>query len=83
MDAGRGVQTKASETQTDATPTEVLGALVSETVLAKATSLARSGQYATAEKLLQRLINSENPEAMDLVARIHAQQRQFSEAEAL
>jgi flagellar motor protein MotB len=80
----RGDQTNGSERQRDATPAGLLGALVSQAVLSKAASLARKGKYATAESLLEQLISSEkgSPDAMDLLARMHAQQGQFSEAEA-
>jgi len=80
----RGVQTKASEPKRDDTSDGVLGALVAQAMLSKAASLARKGKYAAAESLLKQLIGSKNesPDAMDLLARICAQQGRFSEAEA-
>lgn len=83
MDIIRGFQTKDTESQRDATPSGLLGALVSETLLSRAALLARKGEYAAAESLLKQLLCSENesPRALDLLARIHAQQGRFSEAE--
>jgi len=55
-------------------------ALLRQTLLARATELARAGRYAEARGLL-----SEAPEdgaCLDLLARIHAQQGNLSEAEA-
>lgn len=77
-------QNKASGPPTDATETGVLGALVIQAFLSKAASLARKGEYATAEDLLKQLVGgeNENPSALDLLARIHARQGRFSEAEA-
>lgn len=80
----RGVQTKATEQQRDAMLAGVFGALASEALLSRAASLARKGEYAAAESLLKQLVGSENesPRTLDLLARIHAQQGRFSEAEA-
>ncbi len=77
-------QRKAIGQQTDAWQSNALGVLVCQTLLSKASLLARKGEYATAEGLLKQLVGSDNEDtgALDLLARIHAQQGRFSEAEA-
>jgi len=85
VDIVRGIQTKLGEPKGDTAPDGVLGALVSQATLAQAASLARTGQYAAAESVLKPLTDGKNerPSALDLLARIYAQQGKFSEAEAL
>lgn len=55
--------------------------LLVQLILAQATTLARSGRYADAEQLLTQLLDErEVPAALDLRARIYAQQGQWHEA---
>jgi type VI secretion system protein ImpK len=79
-----GMKKKASGPQPDATQTDALDVLVYQAMLSKAASLARYGEYAAAQGLLRELVRgeNENPIALDLLARIHAQQGRFSEAQA-
>ncbi len=83
MDITRRHQIKAKEPQRNTMPTSLLGVLVSDAILCRAASLARKGEYAVAESLLKQLVGSENESsrALDLLARIYAQQGRFSEAE--
>lgn len=66
------------------TPSSVQ-ALVSQIALAQATELARAGKYAEAERLLNEMMPglTVSAGALDLLARIRAQQGRFKEAEAL
>jgi len=59
-------------------------ALVDQVVLARAADLARAGRYAEAEALLQQELRDRKatPAILDLLARIHAQQGHWREAEA-
>lgn len=78
------VQKKDTGLHTGATQTGALDALVSQAMLSRAASLARKGEYAMAVGMLKELVGGENENtiALDLLARIHAQQGRFSEAEA-
>src|SRR5215469_1003446 len=59
--------------------------LLKQLVLAQATDLARAGRYAEAEKLLAENIHDleKIPAALDLQARMCAQQRRFQQAHLL
>ncbi len=59
--------------------------LMDQVVLAQAADLARAGRYSEAESLLLEMTRSEEavPAALDLLARIHAQQGRLAEASAL
>ena len=56
--------------------------ILKQLVLARATDLARAGRYAEAESLLKEHISDLEtmPAALDLLARIYAQQRRFQDA---
>lgn len=60
-------------------------ALLTEVVVARAADLARTGRYAEAESILVHLLGDppRSAAALDLLARIHAQQGRWREAEAL
>lgn len=60
-------------------------ALVSQIALAQATELARAGKYVKAERLLNEMAQDAtiSSNALDLLARIRAQQGRFKEAETL
>ncbi|MBN2547790.1 MAG: hypothetical protein JXB15_01430 [Anaerolineales bacterium] len=61
-----------------------LAPLIEQATLARAHHLARSGQYQQAEGLLETLPDIESrPAALDLLARMRAQQGRLAEAEAL
>ncbi|MHA2616632.1 MAG: OmpA family protein [bacterium JZ-2024 1] len=79
----RELQAKTSGPQRGTSPRDLIGTLISEALLSRATSLARKGEYTAAVNLLKQLvdIDTENARALDLLARIHAQQGRFSEAE--
>jgi len=80
-----GVQKEASGARTDPTQVDALDVLVYQAMLSRAASLARRGAYVAAEGILKDLVGgaNEGPVALDLLARIHAQQGRFSEAEAI
>lgn len=61
-----------------------LSALLLQITLSKAADLARVGRYSEAEGLLSEATRGEKirPEILDLLARIHAQQGRFLEAQA-
>jgi len=66
-------------------PSSSVRVLVSQIALAQATELARAGKYAESERLLNEMIQEPtvSSSALDLLARIRAQQGRFKEAEAL
>ena len=59
--------------------------LLEQIILARATTLARIGHYAAAESLLSELIHKQRPNALaiDLLARMRAQQGKLGDAESL
>jgi len=79
-----GAQSKGNGLQLDSMSTGEISLLVCQALLSKAASLARKGEYVAAAGVLRAFTDKENPHprALDLLARIHAQQGRFSEAEA-
>lgn len=59
-------------------------ALIEQMAIAQATDLARSGRFTEAQTVLQEILRYEKvtPATLDLLARIHAQQGHWQEAEA-
>ena len=57
--------------------------ILSRVAISRATDLARTGQYAQAEDALGLIHGTSSPLAMDLLARIRAQQGRLAEAQAL
>lgn len=84
MDNKMGRQAQARPSGPSRNDQATLWALIEKTTLAHASDLARSGRYAEAETVIQDAIRDRDasPAILDLLARIHAQQRHWKEADA-
>ena len=71
------------KTETADTAPDQLISLAQQALIAQATELARSGRYAEAEAVLDRIKDGPSAQVLDLRAKIKAQQGLFSEAASL
>jgi tetratricopeptide (TPR) repeat protein len=83
MSCNDEIRMHASEGRDGSTSGDRIDALVGQAMLSQAAALARRGEYAAAANLLNQLVgqHNEGAAALDLLARIHAQQGRLSEAE--